>query len=185
MKHLLDTAGLGRRLGYFRERLFRMETLPAYAVDTDGGDYQRWLAGEPEPTWERKARWMDVLRQERAAGKVSSRVRILSEQLTDYERYACAWGYALNTEAGEDIRVLHRGEHRIPDGLIDRDFWVVDDDEVVEMYYDEHGRFEGAEVLPQAELTAHLESRNASWVAAEPFAVWWGRHPELHCRAAA
>lgn len=185
MKHLLDTTELGRRLGDFRERLFRMETLPAYAVDSDGGDYQRWLAGEPEPTWERKTRWMDVLRQERAAGKVSSRVRILSEQLTDYERYACAWGYALNTQAGEDIRVLHRGEHRIPDGLIDRDFWVVDDDEVVEMHYDEHGRFEGAEVLPQAELTAHLESRDASWAAAEPFAVWWGRHPELHCRAAA
>ena len=95
MDRRLDAAELGRYLGDFRQRLFRMETLPAYTVDSDGDDYQRWLAGESEPTWERKTRWMDVLRRERAAGKVSSRVRVLSEQLTDYECYACEWGYAL------------------------------------------------------------------------------------------
>jgi hypothetical protein len=182
---LLDAVELGRHLGGFRQRLFRMETLPAYAVNSDGDDYQRWLAGESEPTWERKTRWMDVLRRERAAGKVSSRVRVLSERLTDYERYACEWGYALNAEAGEDIRVLHRDEHAIPDGLIGRDFWVIDDDEVVEMHYDEDGRFEGAEILPRTVLPAYLGSRDASWTAAEPFVDWWTRHPELHRRAAA
>ena len=185
MDRLLDAAELGRYLGDFRQRLFRMETLPAYTVDSDGDDYQRWLAGESEPTWERKTRWMDVLRRERAAGKVSSRVRVLSEQVTDYERYACEWGYALNAEAGEDIRVLHRGEHRIPDGSIGRDFWVVDDDEVVEMHYDGHGRFGGAEILPPIVLAEYLRSRDTSWVAAEPFVHWWARHPELHRRTAA
>jgi hypothetical protein len=182
---LLDAAQLGEHLNRFRRRLFRMETLPAYIVDSDGGDFDRWLAGEPDPTWERKQRWLDVLRAEHAAGKVSGRVRILSEHLTDYERYACEWGYALNSTAGEDIRVLHRGEHHIPPGVIERDFWVVDDDQAVLMHYDEFGRFEGAEVLPAVGLEVWHDARDAAWAAAEPFGQWWARHPELHRKLAA
>lgn len=49
MGRLLDAAELGRYLGDFRQRLFRMETLPAYTVDSDGDDYQRWLAGSQSP----------------------------------------------------------------------------------------------------------------------------------------
>lgn len=177
----LDVAELGRHLGRFRSDLFRMETLPAYAVSSDGDDYQRWLAGETEPTWERKNRWLATLRAERAAGKISRRVRVLSAQLTEYEKYACEWGYALNAAAGEDIRVLRSGEHGIPeDVMTDRDFWIVDDREVVAMRYDAEGRFEYAEILPEDGLERHLDTRDRAWEAAEPFAQWWARHPELH-----
>lgn len=176
---LLNAEGLGERLDRFRTQLFRMETLPEYTVDSDGDDYQLWLTGAPVPVSDRKRRWMDVLRRERAAGKVSTRVRILSEQLTDYERYSCQAGYALNAEAGEDIRILHRGEHPIP-VLDDRDFWIVDDVEAVGMVYDEHGRFCGAEVLSPDELGSLILARDIAWEAAEPFPAWWARHPELH-----
>lgn len=177
----LDAAALGTHLGRFERGLFRMETLPAYAVESDGDDYHRWVAGEPEPTWERKNRWLDVLRAERAAGKVSSRVRILTEHLTDYERYSCEWGYALNAAAGEDIRVLRRGEHTIS-GVIERDFWVVDDDHAVVMIYGKGGRFEGAKIMP--DVFPWIAARDTAWAAAEPFPAWWARHPELHRQAA-
>jgi hypothetical protein len=177
----LDVAELGRHLGEFRHELFRMETLPAYAVTSDGDDYQRWLAGETEPTWERKNRWLATLRAEHAAGKISRRVRVLSEQVTEYENYACEWGYALNAPAGEDIRILHRGEHGIPEDVIaDQDFWIVDDREVVAMHYAADGRFEGAEVLPEDNLDRYRDTRDRTWEAAEPFVEWWARHPELH-----
>ncbi len=175
----LDIDGLVDELGRYRERIFRMETLPAYAVDDDGDDFHRWVAGEPDPTWARKQPWLDVLRAERAGGKLRYRVRILSDRLTDYERYACEWGYALNAAAGEDIRVLRRGEHDIPPDLIEKDFWVIDDDRVVAMHYDRHGRFEAGELLPARVVAAHLTSRDAAWDAAEPFGEWWRRHPEL------
>lgn len=97
---------------------------PAYEVASDGEDYQQWLAGAAEPTWSRKQPWLDTLRRERENGQVSTRVRILSEQVSDYERYACGFGYRYNGEY-EDIRVLHRGEHEIPAGLIERDFWII------------------------------------------------------------
>lgn len=176
MGDLIDIAELGERLGRFTSRLFRLETLPAYTVDSDGDNYRLWLAGEAEPSDERLYRWLDVLRARRAAGKVSYRVRILSELLTDYERYACEWGYAYTAAAGEDIRVLRRGEHHIP-GLIEQDFWVVDDTEVLLMHYDEHGRFEDAETT--TEVQPFLRTRDTAWDAAEQFESWWSRHPEL------
>jgi hypothetical protein len=179
MTDILDSAELGAHLNSYRSRLFRMETLPEYTVDSDGGDFQRWLAGEAEPTWDRKDRWLDTLRRERAQGRISSRVRIISEQPTDYERYSCEFGYALNAAAGEDIRILHRGEHSIP-ALDERDFWIIDDDEAVAMHYDDVGRFCGAEVLPATDLPILLLARDVAWAAAEPFPQWWARHPEFH-----
>lgn len=176
----LDLSGLVDQLDRFESRLFRMETLPAYAVDSDGDDYHRYVRGELEPDWERKQPWLDELRADRDSGKLRYRVRVLSAQLTDYERYACEWGYALNTQAGEDIRVLRRGEHPVPAGLIERDFWVVDDDATVAMHYDDAGRFTSAEVLPADVLREHLDARDEAWAAAEPFGPWWARHPELH-----
>jgi hypothetical protein len=88
---------------------------------------------------------------------------------------------ALNAEAGEDIRVLHRGEHTIAEArFIGRDFWIVDGEQVVLMHYDAYGRFEGAELAPPAERRAFHDTRDMAWDLAEPFVGWWARHPELH-----
>ncbi|MGH3912799.1 MAG: DUF6879 family protein [Pseudonocardiaceae bacterium] len=179
----MDAETLGRFIDehYHRpgDRLFRMEVLPEYEVSADGEDFQRWREGAAEPTWSRKQPWLDTLRRERENAQVSRRVRILSEQVSDYERYACDFGYRFNGEY-EDIRVLRRGEHEIPSGLVESDFWVIGDSIVVTMVYDEHGRFERAEVAAPGELDAHLRTRDRAWAAAELFVGWWARHPELH-----
>lgn len=184
----MDAEALGRFIdehyNQSGDQLFRMEVLPEYEVTSDGEDFQRWLEGATEPTWSRKQPWLDTLRRERENGQISRRVRILSEQVTDYERYACYFGYRYNGEY-EDIRVLRRGEHEIPTDLIERDFWIIGDAIVVTMYYHEHGRFEGAEVADPGELGGHLRTRDRAWSVAEPFAAWWARHPELHRKLAA
>ena len=184
----MDAEALGRFIeeNYHQpgDRLFRMEVLPAYEVTSDGEDYRRWLAGATEPTWSRKQPWLDTLRRECENGQVSTRVRILSELVSDYERYACGFGYRYNAEY-EDIRVLRRGEHEIPPGLIERDFWIIGDSIVITMYYDEHGRLEGAALAETGELGDHLRTREQAWATAEPFAAWWARHPELRHKQAA
>lgn len=79
------------------------------------------------------------------------------------------------------------GEHELPAGLIERDFWIIGDSVVVTMYHDEHGRLEVAEVAEvadSAELADHLHTRDTAWPAAEPFTRWWARHPELRQKAA-
>ncbi|MBV9314598.1 MAG: hypothetical protein JO100_12910 [Pseudonocardia sp.] len=93
MSTTLDLVELSGRVRTFRKQVFRLETLPLYTVDSDGEDFRRWRAGAPEPTWGRKQLWLDFLREE-AAGKTRTRVRIFSERLTDYERYACEWASA-------------------------------------------------------------------------------------------
>lgn len=96
------------------------------------------------------------------------------------ERYACQWGYALNGRF-EDIPVLRRGEHEIPD-LVVEDFWLIGDDDVVLMRYDDAGRFEAAEALDVERAGPYVTTRDRGLAAAEPFAQWWARHPELHRR---
>ncbi len=183
----MDAEALGRFIDEHYnqpgDQLFRMEVLPEYEVTSDGEDFQRWREGAAEPTWTRKQPWLDTLRRERENAQISTRVRILSDQLTDYERYACDFGYRYNGEY-EDIRVLHLGEHRIPAGLIESDFWIIKDSIVVTMHYDEHGRFGGAEVADPSELADYLRTRDQAWAAAESFAPWWARHPELHRKVA-
>lgn len=184
----MDAEALGRFIDerYRRpgDELFRMEVLPEYEVTSDGEDFRRWLEGATEPTWARKRPWLDTLRRERQNGQISSRIRILSDQVTNYERYACDFGYRYNGEY-EDIRVLHRGEHEIPPDLVERDFWIIRNSIVVTMHYDEHGSFDGAEVAEPDELGDHLRTRDQAWAAAEPFATWWARHPEVHRKVAA
>lgn len=179
----MDAEALGRFIDEHYnqpdDRLFRMEVLPEYEVASDGDDFRRWLEGAMEPTWSRKQPWLDTLRREHENGQISRRVRILSEQVTDYERYACGFGYRYNGNY-EDIRVLRRGEHKIPAGLIERDFWIIGGSIVVTMYYDEHGRFEGAEVADPGELGNHVHTCDRAWAVAEPFAAWWARHPDLY-----
>lgn len=58
------------------------------------------------------------------------------------------------------------------------DFWLLDDRDVMRMYYDEDGRFRGGEIPPPSELARYQRARDAAVAASEPFAVWWARHPE-------
>ncbi len=177
---MLDEGELGAYLRQATSSLFRLETLAVYDVPIDRGDFPRYLAGEAGPDMERKGRWLDFLRQQRAQGIVRHRVRVLRPPLSDYDRYACEWGYAFNVPAGDDTRVLDLAERPLSADLLDHDFWLVDHERPVRMHYDDAGRFHGATVVDPAELGYYQAARDATWHAAEPFDTWWARHPEYH-----
>lgn len=186
MTTLLDAAGLGRAIhdGTFGvgqgADIFRMELLPAYSVASDGGDFARWRDGAEEPDWARKAPTTDRLAERAAAGITSRRVRVLTADVTEYERYACDFGYAVNAPAGEDIRVLRRGEHHVPP-LLGFDYWLINGRTVFRMHYDADGAFVGAEDAPGL-LRQVRREHDLVWAAAEPFGPWWARHTELRRR---
>lgn len=178
---MLNAAELGR---YIDERLtqsaFRLELLHAYEVEADGEDFARFLRGEPDPTPERKQPWLDRLRRERDAGVLNQRVHVLSTPLTDYLRYECEWGYEPNVTAGEDIRIIDLAEHTAPHGIVDHDFWLIDDRHAIRMHYDDSGHFLGAEPVAEDQLPRYRQARQAAIAASEPFTTWWARHPEEH-----
>jgi len=157
---------------------FRLELLDCYEVESDGGDFARYLRGEPAPTPARKQPWLDRLQREHEAGIHRYRVKLLSTPLSAYNRYACEWGYALNVAAGEDVRIIDVAERPLPTGLVDHDFWLIDDRYPIRMHYDPAGRFVGAE--PAGDLSRYQHARDVALDASEPFTTWWPRHPEEH-----
>lgn len=162
---------------HYTASAFRLETLPVYDVASDGDDVARYLAGEPEPDPGRKQPWLDELRAEKAAGKRRYRVRVLRTPLSDYDRYACEWGYAPNAAAGEEINILDVAATPRPAGIGDEDFWLLDDEHVLRMIYTAAGQFQGS--VAADDPGPYLAARDAALAAAVPFGPWWAAHPEF------
>lgn len=178
----LDLPQLGNLLSGFSSDVFRLETLDKYTSDSDGGDVARYLAGEPAPDISRKGPYLTRLRSERIEGRLRRRVHVVRSPLSPYLRYECEWGYGPNAEAGEDIRILDLAERPLPSSLvgIEHDFWLMDSQTVIRLFYDGDGRFSRAEVLAPDELPRYLAARDSALAAAEPFPDWWRRHPQFH-----
>lgn len=167
------------------DRLFRMERLPHYDVPSQNADRESWLAGRfnTNPLEE----WAAVLADDRRRGLVSRRTRVLTPGLTDDEAMSCHVALPI-IGRDQEVRILHRGEHLVPD-LLDHDYWVIEPSdgptEVVRMVYSDGGAFEGAEVVPGADHALYLREKALAWSIGEPFATWWARHRELHRKSAA
>ncbi|MGH3907467.1 MAG: DUF6879 family protein [Pseudonocardiaceae bacterium] len=177
---MLNIDQLGHVLDDTRSDLFRWEALPTYEVPTDGSDFHRWLAGEPAPTMDRKQVWLDTLRAWAEQGRPRRRVRVIHDPPSDYERYSCEWGYVHTAAAGERIRVLDLAETAMPSELVAvSDFWLIDGERVVLMYYNSDYTFAGGELLDQESSTGpYRDAASVAWRLGCDFATWWADHPQ-------
>lgn len=89
----------------------------------------RFLAGEDDGDTGWLEPWFDTVRAGTAAGKSFRRARIVSEPVTDYQKWLLKDTH-LYVEAGEDIRWVPR---RLVStvALPGNDFWLFDDELVV------------------------------------------------------
>ena len=82
----------------------------------------------------------------------------------------------------EEVRVLRRAEHPIPQG-IDHDYWIARPAGgaplVIRSHYTDGGAFVGAEVIPPPRHDLHLRDAEVKWTAGVPYADWVAAHPEL------
>ncbi|MGH3921597.1 MAG: DUF6879 family protein [Pseudonocardiaceae bacterium] len=165
-----------------RRDLFRIETLPSYDTAITTSDFRRWLDDEPDPDWEARRPWLDLLTRWAEEGRPRRRVRVIHDPPTDYQRYACDWGYRNNVAAGELVRVLDLADQAPPGELRSApgDWTLIDDGTVVTMRYGHDGQLLGAELLDVAHVERYRLAAEAVWNAAEPFTPWWDRHPQHH-----
>lgn len=167
------------------DALFHREGLPWYDVESQNADRAAWQAGRFDPA--RVTAWAARLADERARGLVSQRLRILSADLTDDERMSVYAALPVIAEQ-EEVRVLHRGEHTIPD-LVGHDYWIVRPANgaavVIAMHYSDSGAFLGAEVVPPHRHGLYLREQELIWKAAVPYAEWLAAHPDFDRRSAA
>jgi hypothetical protein len=126
----------GLLLTGFRRRATHLEMRDAYGTAVELPYLAKWAAGEPDDLeWLRG--WCSTVREHVAAGRTVRRARIVSEPLSDYQRWSHSIAQPM-VDAGEDIRWVSR---RLVSSvaLPGNDFYLFDDELVVFLHYAGNG----------------------------------------------
>jgi hypothetical protein len=117
--------------GFDREAV-HLETRDAYGTAVELPHMARWAAGEPDdPEWLQG--WCGMLRGHVEVGRSVRRARVVSEPLSEYQRWSHSIALPM-VEAGEDIRWVPR---RLVSSvaLPGNDFYLFDDRLAVFLLY--------------------------------------------------
>lgn len=122
----------GELLTTFKRDAIHLEQRDAYGTEIELPYMAKWAAGEPDDlAWLNE--WCESLREHVAAGRSVRRARIVSEPLSDYQR----WSYSIAqpmVDAGEDIRWVPR--RRVSSlALPGNDYYLFDDRLAVFLIY--------------------------------------------------
>ncbi|MCP2169710.1 hypothetical protein LX83_006596 [Goodfellowiella coeruleoviolacea] len=120
-----------------------METRDRYNSPRETESFRKFVAGEPDASYHEN--WLELVREATAAGRLFSRVRVVSFPLTDYTRFSL-WISGYTNKAGDDIRYLTRDEAEAAN-LPRYDYWLFDSCKLVMMRFGDDDRFVGAEVV--------------------------------------
>jgi hypothetical protein len=158
----ITEAEFSRLLESFSRSAWRLETYDSYHLDYEAADFQQFLAGRSAPpteiSWWRP--WLDMVTAMTREGKRIGRVRILAEPPTDYQRWEL-WSAPWHAQAGEQIGYLTRSQANAL-GLPTRyDWWLLDEQAVIVMRFDEAGRIAGKDLVTDPGIVAeHQELRD-------------------------
>ncbi|MET8278092.1 DUF6879 family protein [Micromonospora sp. NPDC005174] len=128
----ISEAEFERLLVSFERDAIHLETRDAYGTAVELPYMAKWAAGEPNDlAW--LEGWCESLREHVKAGRLVRRARIVSEPLSDYQR----WSYSIAgpmVDAGEDIRWVPR---RLVSSLAlpGNDYYLFDDRLAVFLIY--------------------------------------------------
>jgi hypothetical protein len=155
-------------LGY-EHAAFRLEVRERYNEAEEAEPLRRFLAGEPDYSWNEE--WAAMMRQRTADGQRMQRARIVSEPHSDYTRFGLDLA-RVNVAAGEDIRYLSRDRAEGLD-LPGYDFWLIDSSRVAILRFGEDDILCGAEIPADPAVVArHRHWRDLAWRHAIPFTAY-------------
>lgn len=153
----------------FQRTAFRLETYPAYDVDSEREEYERFLSTGSLCIPNHDV-WTTRVRHFRATGRWIGRVHVLRRPLTDYLRYELAV-YRYTVAAGEDVHILDLTDKPNP-GLPSEDFWLFDDTSIVRMDYDSQGKQLGRELLEDTDPARYVQWQRIALAHAVPYAQY-------------
>jgi hypothetical protein len=145
----------------FTTSVARLEALPAYAVGGAEGERLRaFHEGHPRPLRSvRTDPWLARIAVSTVMnGKSWTRVRVVDEPMTDYQRYQMQ-SYRESQAAGEEVRIIPRSSA----GDLGPDFWLFDEHTAhrlaVIMHYHPDGRVDRRELVNQPSRVAELAAQ--------------------------
>lgn len=151
-----------KMFGEFQTSASRVEILPIYHIE--GGEweeFEQYRKGIPIRGFANRD-WIDLVATWKKSGKEIKRIRVIPTKLTEYLCYEFEWCYPRNWIAGEVIRVIGQKTYKqLSDPETRGDFWVFDDKYVLQMNYDEDGRYTGERLISEQELKAKYVSLSA------------------------
>lgn len=112
----------------FQREALHLEMRDSYGTAVEIPHLAKWVAGEPDDT-EWLQPWFDRVRAATKGGKVFRRARIVSEPVSEYQKWVLKDSH-LFVEAGEDIRWVPRSRVSTV-ALPGNDFWLFDDQAAV------------------------------------------------------
>ena len=151
--------------GFGREAA-HLEMRDAYGTATELPHMARWAAGEPDDLQWLQG-WCGTLRGHVTAGRSVRRARVVSEPLSDYQRWSRSIALPM-VEAGEDIRWVPR---RLVSAvtLPGNDFYLFDDRLAVFLLYTGNGLAAGkVSSADPAVLRLCRASFEAAWKLSVP-----------------
>ena len=120
----------------FRREAIHLEMRDAYGTAVELPHMAQWAGGEPDDLQWLQG-WCGMLREHVKAGKAVRRARVVSEPLSDYQRWSYSIAYPM-VAAGEDIRWVPR--RRVSSvALPGNDFYLFDDQVAVFLLYAGNG----------------------------------------------
>jgi hypothetical protein len=142
-ERLISEAEFNDLLGSFERSAFRLEVRDAYSLGYERADFEDFLAGRPTPPpeldWWRP--WLEQIKRLTSEGKTISRVRVLAEPPSDYQRWEL-WAAPWHAEAGEKIGYLPRGRALRLGLPISDDWWLLDDERLIVMRFTPDGEID-------------------------------------------
>jgi hypothetical protein len=170
----ISEAECSRLLASFSHSAWRLETYDTYHLDYEAADFQQFLAGRSAPpteiSWWRP--WLDMVTAMTREGKRVGRVRILAEPPTDYQRWEL-WAAPWHAQAGEHIGYLTRTQANTLGLPTEYDWWLLDEQSVIVMRFDEIGRIAGKDLVTDPGIVAeHREWRDLAVRHAVPAEVY-------------
>jgi uncharacterized protein DUF6879 len=145
---------------------YRLECPQVYSSPDEDAALARFLAGEPhggDLSWA-----ISKLRNQIAAGRTQTLVRVVLEPSTDYTRFELAV-YPEFAAAGQDTRIIASSWDGWPPGLPRHDYWMFDEHDVWRMHYHDDYTFRGAELLEgDAVIEQHPVWRDLALAQATP-----------------
>ncbi|MGH3985151.1 MAG: DUF6879 family protein [Pseudonocardiaceae bacterium] len=154
---------------------FRLEQEQSYAGVPDPG-WDAWQAGQPLPVrTTENDEFLNKIAAHVGAGRRVYRVIIMDRPISDYLRYELT-AFLMHVAAGEDVYVVWRETHSDLAELVE-DFWMLDEQLVAIMRYDEDKRF--TEVLqPMEPIETYVARRDLAMKYASPLEQWRDTHKD-------
>jgi uncharacterized protein DUF6879 len=145
-----------------------LETRDSYGTETELPHMAKWRRGEPDDfawlSW-----WLEMLRGHRAAGRTCRRARVLSEPVSDYQRWTMSHAQMF-IDAGEDIRYVPRPALATVPLPGSGDFYVFDDEVALFLHYAGSGTNASFQITEDAQtVRACRQAFEDVWHVATPF----------------